>query len=142
MATVLEPKLDRGAAPEGSDRSFGFLFVAVFALIACWPLWHGAVLRWWAAGLAVAFALAALAAPEILRPLHRCWLGLGRLIQMVVSPLVMGAIYFLCVTPIGLIMRLCGKKDVLSLSRRPDLESFWIVRDTAMSETQSMKNQF
>lgn len=141
MASALEPIVQRGAAPESSDRSFGFVFAAVFALIAGWPLWHGGTPRWWAAGLAAVFALVALVAPAILHPLNRLWLGLGRLLHMVMSPLVMGAIFFLCVTPIGWFMRLRGK-DVLSLSRRPDLKSYWVERDAAASEAQSMKNQF
>ena len=139
MATVLEPRVDRGPAPESSDRSFGVVFAGVFALIACWPLWSAQSPRWWALGLAAAFALAAFIRPQILRPLNRAWLALGRLLHLVVSPLVMGAIFFLCVTPIGWIMRRRGK-DVLSLARRSDLSSYWITRDRA--EAQSMKNQF
>jgi predicted membrane metal-binding protein len=139
MATVLEPNVDRGPAPESSDRSFGFVFAAVFALIAGWPLWSGGAPRWWAAGLAAAFALVAVVRPAILHPLNRAWLALGRLLHLVISPIVMGAIFFLCVTPTGWIMRLRGK-DVLSLSRRSDLSSYWITRDQA--QAQSMKNQF
>jgi hypothetical protein len=141
MAGVLEPKIDRGAAPESSDRSFGFVFAVVFALIAGWPLWHAEPPRWWAAGIAAAFTLAALARPGILHPLNRAWLALGRLLHLVVSPLVMGAIFFLCVTPIGWIMRLRGK-DVLSLARRSDLSSYWIGREPPTPQSQSMKNQF
>ena len=139
MATVLEPRVDRGPAPESSDRSFGVVFAGVFALIACWPLWSAQSPRWWALGLAATFALFAVVRPGILRPLNRAWLALGRLLHLVVSPLVMGAIFFLCVTPIGWIMRRRGK-DVLSLARRSDLSSYWITRDRA--EAQSMKNQF
>ena len=139
MATVLEPRVDRGAAPESSDRSFGYVFAVVFALIAGWPLWHGEAPRWWAAVVALAFAAVALMRPNILHPLNRAWLALGRLLHLVVSPIVMGTIFFLCVTPIGWIMRRRGK-DVLSLARRPDLPSYWITRDQA--EVQSMKNQF
>ena len=141
MASALEPKIDRGAAPESSDRSFGFVFALVFALIASWPLWHAAPPLWWAAGIAAAFALAALLRPRILHPLNRAWLALGRLLHLVVSPLVMGAIFFLCVTPIGWIMRLRGK-DVLSLARRSDLSSYWIGREPQTPQSQSMKNQF
>jgi Saxitoxin biosynthesis operon protein SxtJ len=139
MATVLEPRVDRGPAPESSDRSFGVVFAGVFALIACWPLWSAQSPRWWALGLAAAFALFAVIRPGILHPLNRAWLALGRLLHLVVSPLVMGVIFFLCVTPIGWIMRRRGK-DVLSLARRSDLSSYWITRDRA--EAQSMKNQF
>src|SRR5882762_8950582 len=109
MASALEPKVDRGAAPESSDRSFGYVFAAVFALIAGWPLWHGEAPRWWAAVVALAFAAVALMRPNVLRPLNRAWLALGRLLHLVVSPIVMGAIFFLCVTPIGWIMRRRGK---------------------------------
>ena len=139
MATVLEPRVDRGPAPESSDRSFGVVFAGVFALIACWPLWSAQSPRWWALGLAATFALAAVVWPQILHPFNRAWLALGRLLHLVVSPLVMGAIFFLCVTPIGWVMRRRGK-DVLSLARRSDLSSYWITRDRA--EAQSMKNQF
>ena len=139
MAPVLEPRVDRGPAPESSDRSFGVVFAGVFALIACWPLWAAQSPRWWALGVAATFALAAVVRPQILHPLNRAWLALGRLLHLVVSPLVMGAIFFLCVTPIGWVMRRRGK-DVLSLARRSDLSSYWITRDRA--EVQSMKNQF
>jgi Saxitoxin biosynthesis operon protein SxtJ len=139
MATVLEPRVDRGPAPESSDRSFGVVFAGVFALIACWPLWSAQSPRWWALGLAATFALAAVIRPQILHPFNRAWLALGRLLHLVVSPLVMGAIFFLCVTPIGWVMRRRGK-DVLSLARRSDLSSYWITRDRP--EAQSMKNQF
>ena len=139
MATVLEPRVDRGPAPESSDRSFGVVFAGVFALIACWPLWSAQSPRWWVLGLAATFALAAVVRPQILHPLNRAWLALGRLLHLAVSPLVMGAIFFLCVTPIGWVMRRRGK-DVLSLARRSDLSSYWITRDRA--EAQSMKNQF
>ena len=141
MASALEPKIDRGAAPASSDRSFGLVFAVVFALIGSWPLWHAEPPRWWAAGIAAAFALTALVRPGILHPLNRAWLALGRLLHLVVSPLVMGAIFFLCVTPIGWIMRLRGK-DVLSLARRSDLSSYWITREPATPQSHSMKNQF
>jgi hypothetical protein len=141
MATVLEPKMDRGPAPESSDRSFGFVFAVVFGLISGWPLWHGLSPRWWAAAVAVAFALVALVWPGALHPLNRVWQAFGRLLHRVVSPIVMGTIFFLCVTPIGWFMRWRGK-DVLSLSRRADLSTYWLPRDGAEPDAQSMKNQF
>jgi hypothetical protein len=140
LATVLEPSIDRGPAPESSDRSFGFVFAAVFAIIGCWPLIHWAAPRWWAFGLGAAFAAVALVRPQLLHPLNRAWLALGRLLHRVVGPLVMGMVFFTVVTPTGWIMRLRGK-DLLSLKRRPDLKSYWITREPS-PELQSMKNQF
>jgi hypothetical protein len=141
MASVLEPSINRGPAPESSDRGFGFVFAGVFAIISCWPLLHWNSPRWWALGVAAAFAAIALTRPQTLRPLNRAWLALGRLLHRIVSPVVMGVIFFVAVTPTGWIMRLRGK-DVLSLKRRPDLSSYWIAREPSSSETQSMKNQF
>jgi hypothetical protein len=141
MATVLEPSLARGPAPESSDRSFGFVFAAVFAIVGCWPLLHLEPPRWWALGVAIAFAAVAFFRPHILRPFNRAWLALGRLLHRVMSPLIMGAIFFLCVTPIAWIMRLRGK-DVLSLSRRPDLSSYWIPRQPSPPAAETMKRQF
>ncbi len=132
MATVLEPSIDRG---------FGLVFMAVFALYGCWPLLHVERPRWWALAVAAAFALAALAWPSVLHPLNRAWLALGRLLHRVVSPIVLGAIFFLCVTPIAWIMRRRGK-DVLSLARRPDLSTYWIARGPAEPSTETMKRQF
>ena len=140
MATVLEPSIDRGPS-EGSDKSFGLVFAAAFALVACWPLLHLNPPRWWALGVAAAFALVAMVRPDFLHPLNRVWLALGRLLHRVVSPLVMGAIFFLCVTPIAWIMRLRGK-DVLSLAHRRDLSSYWIARAPSGREAETMKRQF
>src|SRR5262245_34581576 len=116
MATVLEPSIDRGPTPESSDRGFGLVFATVFALVGAWPLIHWQAPRWWALLIAAGFAVVALVQPRILHPLNRLWLALGRLLHRIVSPLVMGAVFFLVVTPTGWIMRLAGK-DVLSLKR-------------------------
>ena len=141
MASVLEPEIIRGPAPEGSDRGFGIVFAVVFAIVGCWPLIHDTPPRWWALAVAATFALVAFIRPQLLHPLNRVWLAFGRLLHRIVSPVVMGAIYFLCVTPTGLIMRLLGK-DVLGRKRRPDQSSYWIVRDQPPPAAEAMKNQF
>src|SRR4029453_10843201 len=134
MATVLEPHLERGPAPESSDRSFGFVFAVVFCIIGCWPLLYGEPLRWGAlgggggfGGLARVFPWLALVRPQLLHLLNLAWLAFGRLLHRIVSPLVMGMLFFAAVTPTGWLMRLRGH-DVLSLKRRPELKSYWIRR--------------
>jgi predicted membrane metal-binding protein len=141
MTTVFEPRLSRDPAPQSSDRSFGLVFAAVFALVACWPLVHVETPRWWALGVAVVIAAIALIQPKLLHYLNVAWLALGHLMHSVVSPLVMVTIFLLCVTPIGWIMRWRGK-DLLALKRRPDLKSYWIDREQAPYDAQSMKNQY
>jgi hypothetical protein len=117
------------------------VFAAMFGIVAGLPLLRLQSPRWWALGLAAVFALLALIRPDFLHPLNRAWLALGRLLHRVVSPLVMGAVFFLCVTPIAWIMRLRGS-DVLSLKRRPDLSSYWITREPSPPAAETMKRQF
>src|SRR5205807_9470528 len=124
-----------------SDRGFGLVFAAVFSIIGCWPLVHGQLPRWWALAVAAGFAAVALVRPQILHPLNRVWLLIGQLLHKIVSPLVMGLVFFTVVTPTGWIMRLRGK-DTLSLRRRPDLKTYWIKRDPALPESETMKRQF
>jgi hypothetical protein len=141
MATILEPRIERGPAPESSDRSFGVVFAVVFLLVGCWPFLHWQPPRWWALGIGLIFAAIALIRPQILHPLNRIWLAFGRLLHKVVSPLVMGAVFLAAVTPTGWIMRVFGN-DVLSLRRRPDLKTYWIKRGPSQPESETMKNQF
>jgi predicted membrane metal-binding protein len=140
MATVLEPSLAPATTPSSSDRSFGFVFAAVFAIVGAWPLLRGGTPRWGTFAIAVVFAVIALTQPRMLRLLNHAWQFVGMLLHRVMSPLVMSAIFFLCVTPIAVIMRLRGK-DVLSLKRHPDLSSYWITCDPPPN-AESMKRQF
>jgi predicted membrane metal-binding protein len=140
MATVLEPVL-RHKTRQSSDRSFGLVFATMFALVGCWPLVHAERPRWWALAASIGFAAAALARPHMLYPLNQGWLAVGHLLNRVVSPLVMGAIFFLCVAPIAWVMRKRGK-DLLSLSRQPDVESYWIPRRPVPPAAVNMKRQF
>ena len=142
MATALEPKRVAEAEKQGSDRSFGYVFAVVFALIGLFPLWRLDAPRWWALAIAAAFALIAVLYARALGPFNRAWLAFGRLLHRIVSPLVMGAVFFIAVTPTGLIMRL-RRRDLLSLRRRPDLSSYWIEREAeTLPPSETMKKQF
>ena len=100
----------------------------------CWPLWRSESPRWWALVIAAAFAIVALIRPQVLHHLNRAWLAFGKLLHRIVSPIVMSALFFLCVTPTAWIMRMRGK-DLLSLKRRPDLKSYWIDREPIASRS-------
>ena len=141
MAAALEPTLSSPSGSEGSERSFGVVFAVVFVLIGVWPLIGASGPKWWAFGVASVFGLAAVLRPSVLRPLKLVWLGLGRFMHRVISPLVMSVIFFFCVTPIAWIMRLRGK-DVLSLARRPDLPTYWITRNPSLPASNTMNKQF
>ena len=88
------------------------------------------------------FAVFAALFPHLLHPLNRVWLALGKLLHRIVSPLVMGAVFFLVVTPTALIMRLRGR-DLLSRRWHPEQSSYWIEREAAAQPpSETMKKQF
>ena len=127
--------------PAGSPRGFGLLFAVVAALIGLWPLLGGGSPRW--ALLAIGGALAAIAwlAPHWLAGPNRLWLGLGVVLQRIVSPVMMAVIYFGVITPTGLVMRLTGH-DPLRLRRDADAASYWIERTPPGPSAGSMADQF
>ena len=125
----------------GSERAFGLVFAAVFVIVGLLPLLGDGGVRFWALGVALAFAVIAFAMPRLLRPLNLVWFRFGLLLHAVVSPLVLGLLFFVTVTPTGLIMRMLGK-DLLNLRRDETAESYWIVREPRGPAPESMKNQF
>jgi predicted membrane metal-binding protein len=126
---------------QGSDKSFGLVFAGFFAIVGLWPLFKGEEIRLWALILAALFLAAAFLRPEILKPLNRVWFLFGLLLHKIVSPLIMGLLFFVSVTPIAVIMRLAGK-DPLRLKRDPNANSYWILRDPPGPPAGGMTHQF
>jgi len=124
-----------------SNRVFGLVFAAFFALIALLPLARGHAFRRWPLPLAAIFLIAALAAPKILTPLNRAWTALGTLLHSIVNPLVLGVLFYLVFTPFGWMLRRLGK-DFLRLRRAPDAASYWIPRQPPGPTPESMSRQF
>ena len=125
----------------GSDRSFGIVFAVVFAVIGLFPLWAGAAVRPWALTLAGAVLFAALAAPKILGPANRLWFRFGMGLHRIVTPVVLGFVFFSTVVPTAVVMRMAGK-DPLRLSSDRHVASYWIKRDPPGPDPQTMRNQF
>ena len=120
-----------------SNRSFGIVFFIVFLLIATYPLLKGNDLRIWSLVISFIFLILGLIDSKILTPLNRLWFKFGLLLGKFISPLIMGIIFFIVVTPIGIIMRLL-KKDLLNLKYNKK-ETYWIDKSGPKSK---MKNQF
>ena len=121
----------------GSNRSFGIVFFVVFLIIATYPLINGDELRLWSLLISIVFLFLGLVNSKILNPLNKLWFKFGIFLGKIISPLVMGIIFFLVVTPIGLLMRLLNK-DLLNL-RFNNNGSYWIEKTEPKSK---MKNQF
>ena len=120
-----------------SNRSFGIVFFIVFLLIALYPLSYSGEIRIWSLIISGIFLILGLFDSKILSPLNKIWFKFGIFLGKIISPLIMGIIFFLVVTPIGLIMRLLGK-DVLNLKYNKN-KSYWIEKNGPKSR---MKNQF
>ena len=121
----------------GSNRSFGIVFFFVFLLIAVYPLIKNQDIRLWSLTVSVVFLTLGIFNSKILNPLNKLWFKIGIFLGKIVSPLIMGIIFFLVVTPTGLLMRLLGK-DLLNLKFNNN-KSYWIEKDGPKSK---MKNQF
>tara|TARA_Y100001970_G_scaffold293877_1_gene444166 strand:+ start:63 stop:440 length:378 start_codon:yes stop_codon:yes gene_type:complete len=120
-----------------SNRSFGILFFIVFLLIAIWPILNGETFRIWALVISTIFLILGSLNSRILTPLNKAWVKFGELLGMVIAPIVMAVIYFIIITPIGLLMRLLGK-DLLNMKFNKN-KSYWIKREKNIG---SMKKQF
>ena len=120
-----------------SNRSFGIVFFIVFLLIALYPLLKGNDLRIWSLVISFIFLILGLINSKILTPLNRLWYKFRLLLGKFISPLIMGIIFFIVVTPIGIIMRLL-KKDLLNLKYNKK-KTYWIDKSGPKSK---MKNQF
>ena len=125
----------------GSDRSFGLVFAAVFFVVGLWPLLRGEAPRGWALAIAAAFLLASAFRPVLLAPLNRLWTRFGLLLHKIVSPVIMGFLFYGTVTPIGLLLRVLGK-DPLRLKIDKAAASYWIERVPPGPSPESIKNQF
>ena len=125
----------------GSERSFGIVFAIVFSIIGAWPLLSGGELRLWSMAIAAVFLGLGFAAPRVLRPLNTMWFKFGMLLGRIIAPVVISILFFVTVTPTGLIMRLMHK-DILRLKLDRNAKSYWISRSETDNPMGSMKKQF
>jgi len=125
----------------GSDRSFGLVMAAAFALLALINFWRVGHVWPWTGSLAAVFFVSACLFPTALGPLNRMWFQFGLLLHKVVNPIVMAFVFFGAVLPTGLIMRALGK-DPLRLERQPDADTYWIERCPRGPAPESLKDQF
>ena len=124
----------------GSSRSVGIVFAVVFMFVAAYPLLDGEPIRLWSAIVAVAFFGASILRPKSLDSLSWLWFRFGMALHAVVSPIVLGFLFFVVITPIGLLMRLT-KKDPLRLNLTSNATSYWIDRTPPGPPPDSMKHQ-
>ncbi len=121
----------------GSNRSFGIIFFIIFLIISLWPLLNGNGVRIWAVSISLIFLILGVLNSKILTPLNKIWFKFGILLGNFIAPVIMGIIYFLIVTPTGILVRLF-KKDLLYLKMN-NKKTYWIEKN---DKNNTMRNQF
>ena len=119
-----------------NNINFGILFFVLFLIIGLYPLKSVGVIRIWSITLSLLFLIITIIKPNLFTYLNRLWIKFGILLGRIISPIVMGLVFFFVVTPIGVLVRIL-KKDVMGLKR--GASSYWINRENKL---QSMKKQF
>ena len=130
--------LHKSKTKMSSNRNFGIVFFFVFLIISLWPLINENPLRVWSIFVAIIFLILGLMNSKLLTPLNILWFKFGKLLGSIVSPIVMGIVFFVVITPIGLIMKIIGK-DLLNNKYNNKIKSYWINRGKLKS---TMKQQF
>ena len=121
-----------------SNRNFGLVFFVIFLIVALWPLKYEEDIRLWSLVISIIFFILGVINSKLLTPLNKLWFKFGILLGSIVSPIVMGVVYFAVVTPIGVLMRLLGK-DLLKTTKTKSISTYWMKRDKKQT---SMKKQF
>jgi hypothetical protein len=125
-----------------TERSFGILFAAVFSGVGFYAYYK----NWHQYAVAASFLISGLLlltsflASKLLTPFNKAWFWLGQTLGKIVSPIVLGIIFFLLITPVALVGKLFGR-DELRLKKR-SVNSFWIERKPPGPSSESFKNQF
>ena len=121
-----------------SNKNFGLVFFIVFLILGFWPIKNGGEIRIWLVVISLIFLVSGMMKSKLLTPLNQLWFKFGMILGAIAAPIVMGAVFFLVVTPIGIVMKLMGK-DLINKKHDKKKETYWITRRTSIS---SMKRQF
>ena len=121
----------------GSNKSFGIVFFIVFLIIALYPILKGQDLRLWSLIISLIFLILGMINSTVLTPLNKIWFKFGILLGNIISPIVMAIVFFVVVTPTGIIMKIL-RKDLIGLKKN-NKNTYWIEKKAKMT---SMKNQF
>ena len=125
----------------GSNRTFGVVIGLVAIAFSMLPLAHGDNPRIWLLAPGAALLLVGVLKPRLLAPLNLVWFWIGKLLGMIVAPIVMMMVFFVTITPIAFIVRWSGK-DSLRLRRQSAVDTYWIKREGPKSTRETLKNQF
>ena len=122
----------------GSNRSFGLVFFVVFLILGLWPVKSGGEINILLILVSLVFLFLAITKSKFLTPLNKLWFKFGIKLGAIIEPIVMGVVFFLVVTPIGIMMKIIGK-DLINKKINKNIKTYWLNRKKAVG---SMKRQF
>ena len=142
MRASFHENLARGSDVQpGSNRAFGLVIATACCIVAVFGFWAGTAHWAFWLGAAVALAVAAWKWPGLLAPLNQLWFRLGLALHRVVNPLVMGLLFFVVITPVGLLLRLWNRRP-LALGFEREGASYWLIRDKSEMQPGPMTKQY
>ena len=121
-----------------SNRSFGLVFFVVFLILGLWPVKSGGDINILLILISLVFLFLAIIKSKFLTPLNKLWFKFGMKLGALIAPIVMGVVFFLVVTPIGIIMKITGR-DLINKKINKNIKTYWLNRKKAVG---SMKRQF
>jgi hypothetical protein len=121
-----------------TNRNFGLVFFIVFLIVSIWPLTNEEPARIWSAIISSVFFILGLMNSKLLTPLNKLWFKFGMILGSIIAPIVMGIVFFLVITPIGLFMKIIGK-DLLNIKYDKRKKTYWVKRNIPIN---TMKRQF
>jgi hypothetical protein len=127
-----------GAPSKKELRVFNLIWVAVFLVIGAATSIHSGELNTWPLVVSATFLVIAATYPNLSLPFYRVWVKFGGFIGRVNAKIIMGLIFYLVITPIGILARMIGK-DLLGKKLNSGSATYWDDRDI---QPGSMKNQF
>lgn len=134
MATAIPARLSRSEA-----RHFGLLVGGAFVVLGGVLWWRGKHAAWVPAAVGAILVVAGIVAPTLLGPVHRVWMGGAERLSKITTPIVLGVVYFVAITPLGVVRRLLGKN---SLDRSLTDDTYWVSRDPKDGAPGRMERQF
>ena len=122
-------------------RQFGITIAVVLGLLSSWFLWRGKEGGYLLAIIALLFLALGLFLPNLMKPLQKLWMTLAVLLGWLMTRVILIFLFYLVVTPIGLLARICGK-DFLNRKFNEEAQSYWIPREATASDKKNYENQF
>jgi FtsH-binding integral membrane protein len=122
-------------------RNFGFLMACVLLIVGGWLWWKSAATWPYVLGAAALLAVISFAAPMSLKPFYRVWMVFALIMGWVMTRVVLTLVYYLVLTPIGLLGRVFGEQ-FLHLKRSKDSDTYWVRRTGPAREKGDYERQF